>query len=148
MATFQGSGFAIDIPAGCTDASIYTFALPVADGFSPYIVIRFETVKDPLDLLAYVKKQLDALASSTEEFKLLSQNAGKRGNWGCVVSDCQWGPPNGRMQQKYVHFLVPGTPSRVYTLSTTDLAKNHARSAPLFEQMLRSFLPNTTQIVK
>jgi hypothetical protein len=62
MATFQGSGFAIDIPAGCTDASIYTFALPDADGFSPYLIIRFETVKEPLDLSAYVNKQLEGLA--------------------------------------------------------------------------------------
>ena len=147
MATFQGSGFAIDIPAGCTDASVYTFALPNVDAFSPYIIIRFEAVKEPLDLSAYVNKQLEALASNTEEFKLLSQNAGKRGSWGCVVSDCQWGPPNLRMQQKYVHFLVPGKPSKVYTLSTTDLAKNHARSSPVFDQMLRSFLPNSTQVI-
>ena len=147
MATFQGSGFAIDIPAGCTDASVYTFALPNVDGFSPYIIIRFEAVKEPLNLSAYVNKQLEALASNTEEFKLLSQNAGKRGSWGCVVSDCQWGPPNLRMQQKYVHFLVPGKPSKVYTLSTTDLAKNHARSSPAFDQMLRSFLPNNTQVI-
>ena len=147
MATFQGSGFAIDIPTGCTDASVYTFTLPNVDGFSPYIIIRFEAVKEPLDLSAYVNRQLEALASNTEEFKLLSQNAGKRGNWGCVVSDCQWGPPITRMQQKYVHFLVPGKPSKVYTLSTTDLAKNHALSSPVFDRMLRSFLPNNTQVI-
>ena len=147
MTTFQGSGFAIDIPPGCSDASIYTFALPNVNGFSPYIIIRFEAVKEPLDLSAYVNKQLEALASNAEEFKLLSQNAGKRGNWGCVVSDCQWGLPTIRMQQKYVHFLVPGKSSKVYTLSTTDLAKNHAHSSPVFDQMLRSFLPNNTQVV-
>lgn len=147
MTAFQGSGFTLDIPAGCTDASIYNFALPAVDGFSPYIIIRFEAVKEPLDLLDYVKKQLESLAANAEGFKLLNQNAGKRGSWGCVVSDCQWGPEAGRMHQKYVHFLVPGTPSKVYTLTTTDLAKNQPRSAPIFEGMLRSFLPNKTQLV-
>lgn len=147
MTAFQGSGFSVDVPAGCTDASIYTFALPPVDGFSPYIVIRFEVVKEPLDLTAYVNKQLESLASNTDEFKMLSQNAGKRGNWGCVVTDCQWGPEMGRMHQKYVHFLVPGKPSKVYTLTTTDLAKNHERSAPAFDKMLRSFLPNESQVM-
>ena len=60
MPKFQGSGFALDVPDGCADASAYTFLLPTEGQFTPYVTIKFEHLGDEADLDAYVTKQHDA----------------------------------------------------------------------------------------
>jgi hypothetical protein len=43
--------------------------------------------------------------------------------------------------------LVVGEKSRIYCLTTTDLAANAAASDPVFDRILRSFVPNAIQFI-
>ena len=139
MPKFQGSGFAIDVPEHCIDASIYTFVFPEQGGFSANLLIRYEKVVGAFNLQEYAKEQLDGLQQKVEEFKIISQASGKRGACDGVMSVCEWGTGLARIRQKQVVLFVPGESPRKYILTTTDLASQAANSDPLFDQMLRSF---------
>ena len=145
MPKFQGSGFAIDLPEQCVDASVYTFAFLEQGGFSANLLVRFEKVVGAFDLQKYVKEQLDGLQQKVEDFKLISQTSGKRGACDGVMSVYEWGSGPARIRQKQVVLFVPGESPRKYILTTTDLASQAANSDPLFEQMLRSFEVNEVQ---
>jgi hypothetical protein len=145
MPSFQGSGFAVEIPEQCTDSSIYTFALPEQGGFSANLVIRFERIVGDFDLLKDVKAQLDDFQQKVEAFQLINQAAGKRGACDGVMSVYEWGSGATRLRQKQVVLFVPGEAPRKYILTTTDLASQAAHSDSLFDQMLRSFEPNEEQ---
>ncbi|MEJ1356161.1 MAG: DcrB-related protein [Candidatus Sedimenticola sp. (ex Thyasira tokunagai)] len=139
MPMFQGSGFVIDVPEECVDASVYTFAFPEKGGYAANLMVRFEAVVGAFDLQKYVKEQLDGLQQKVEEFKLVSQAAGKRGTSDGVMSVYEWGKEPARIRQKQVVLFVPGEQPRKYILTATDLASQSANSDPLFDQMLRSF---------
>lgn len=147
MPKFQGSGFALQIPGDCIDASAYTFVLPENGGFSPNLTIRFERVEGAPDLNEYVEGQMSTLSNNVEDFTLISKASGKRGQWDGVMSVCEWGQGAMRMQQKQVYLLVEGKPSRIYIATTTDLASQAKQSSPIFDQMLRSFSPNDIQVL-
>ncbi|MES9899890.1 MAG: DcrB-related protein [Sedimenticola sp.] len=139
MPNIQGSGFVIDVPEECIDASVYTFAFPEKGGYAANLMVRFEAVVGAFDLQKYVEEQLDGLQQKVEEFKLVSQAAGKRGAFDGVMSIYEWGKEPARIRQKQVVLFVPGEQPRKYILTTTDLASQSANSDPLFDQMLRSF---------
>lgn len=145
MPKFQGSGFVVELPEGCLDMSAYTFVLPVKGGFSPNLVIRFDAVDGKPDLAAYVEQTLARISESLDGFELISQAGGKRGDCDGVMSLYEWGQGKGRMRQKQIFLLTAGEKRRIYTLTTIDLAANAAVSDPLFEQVLRSFMPNAVQ---
>ncbi len=147
MPEFQGSGFTLEVPEGCVDASVYTFVFPEQGGFSANLMIRLEKVDEAFDLQDYVKGQLEALKQNVEGFELLTQASGKRGAWDGVMSVYEWGSGVTRMRQKQVVLLIPGESSRVYILTTTDLASQGANSDPVFDQMLRSFNANESQLM-
>jgi hypothetical protein len=142
MPEFKGSGFAMDVPEQCVDASVYTFAFPERGGFAANLVIRFEQVVGALDLKKEVEGQLTDFQGKVEGFQLISQMAGKRGNCDGVMSIYEWGSGTARLRQKQLVMLVPGDSPRKYILTTTDLASQAATSDPLFDQMLRSFQPS------
>ena len=79
MPNFQGSGFTIELPDDCMDASSYAFVLPENNGFSANLTIRFEPATYVSDLQAHVNLSLDALKASVVDFVLINQVAGKRG---------------------------------------------------------------------
>ncbi|MCF8002690.1 MAG: DUF1795 domain-containing protein [Chromatiaceae bacterium] len=147
MPQFQGSGFSLALPDGCYDASAYAFALPEHNGFSPSLVIRFEAVEAGADIQQYADQQLTTFSEQFEGFKLINRLAGKRGQWPAVMATLAWGEGPARMAQKIVYMLVAGEKSRIYTLTTTDLAANAALSDPMFDQILRSFVPNEVQVL-
>ena len=145
MPQFQGSGFTLTLPDGCHDASAYSFVLPEHNGFAPSLVIRFEDVAPGTDLKRYADAALKSLAAQFEDFELIKQLAGKRGDWDGVLATVAWGTGAARMTQKHVYLLAPGEPARLYILTTTDRAASAAASDPVFDQMLRSFTPNALQ---
>ena len=145
MPKFQGSGFVMDVPENCVDGSAYTFVLPEQGGFAASLLVRFEKVVGAFDLQKSAKEELDALQQRVEDFKLISQAAGKRGPCDGVMSIFEWGKGPARFRQKQIVLLVPGESPRKYILTTTDLASQVANSDPLFDQMLRSFEPNEVQ---
>lgn len=147
MPQFQGSGFSLALPDGCYDASAYAFALPEHNGFSPNLVIRFEDVEAGTDIQLYADQGLELLSEQFDGFKLTNRLAGKRGQWPAVMAMLEWGEGPARMAQKTVYMLVVGEKSRIYTLTTTDLAAHAAISDPIFDQILRSFAPNDIQAI-
>lgn len=147
MSEFQGSGFVVDVPEGCANASVYTFLLPTEGQFTPYVTIRFESLPDEADLDAYVTRLYDALSDSLEDFEVTEKGSGKRGIWDAVLATMEWGAEESRIRQKQAFFLVPGEEARVYTLTGIDLASNFHMSEPLFDKIFTSFKPNDIQVV-
>ena len=147
MLSFQGSGFALQLPEDCSDASAYTFVLPENAGFAPNLTIRFENTEEKLHLSRYVEEQMASLGNKLAGFTLISQASGKRGAWDGVISICEWGEGPMRMRQKMVYLLVEGKSTRIYILTTTDLASHADKSTPIFDQILRSFNPNEIQFI-
>jgi len=144
---FQGSGFALEIPEGCADATVYTFLLPTEAQFTPYVTIKFERVGDDADLESYIAKQHEALADSVEDFLLIKKVSGKRGGWDAALATMEWGPPDCRVRQKQAFFLVPGKVAKVYSLTGIDLVSNFGKSEPLFDTIFKNFKPNDIQII-
>ena len=147
MSQFQGSGFALALPDKCYDASAYAFALPDNKGFSPNLVIRFEDVEAGTDIEQYADKALASLSEQFEGFKLLNKLSGKRDRWRAVMATLEFGEGAARMTQKIVYMLVAGEKSRIYILTTTDMSANAEMSDPVFDRMLRSFVPNDIQFI-
>lgn len=147
MPQFQGSGFALALPDDCHDASAYAFVLPEHRGFSPNLTIRFEDVEPGVDVQQYADRALTSLSEQFDGFELLSKLTGKRGEWRALMATLEWGEGPARIAQKIVYMLVVGEKSRIYTLTTTDLAANTATSDPVFDRILRSFVPNHGQFI-
>ena len=144
MTQFQSSGFSIELPDKCIDASSYTFVLTGEEAgdvknYAPNITIRFENAAVGFDLKKSVNDALDVLRKQVEAFELISQDSGKRGENDGIMTVYEWGKGVARMRQKQVVLLVPGEKSRKYILTTTDLASQADKSDPVFDQILRSF---------
>ena len=148
MSEFQGSGFVLDVPEGCADASVYTFLLPTEGQFTPYVTIKFEGLHDEADLNAYVTKQHDALSESVEKFEMIIKRSGKRGIWAAVLAIMEWGAEESRIRQKQGFFLVPGETAKVYALTGIDLAAHFDKSEPQFDKIFQSFNPNDIQVIE
>jgi hypothetical protein len=142
MPAFQGSGFTIEVPDGCTDASSYAFVLPVNGGYSASLNIRFQSAKTIKDLPAHVNTGLDLLKDSVADFVLLNQVAGKRGANQGVMSQYEWGAGEARVRQKQYCLMTPGRAGRLYVLTSCDLVSNSPKSDPIFNRMMKNFTPN------
>src|SRR5210317_1611933 len=100
MPNFQGSGFTVELPDECIDASTYTFVLPENNGFSATLNIRHESATEVKNLKAHINVSLKALRDSVTDFTLLNQAAGKRGAHEGVMSSFEWGSGEARVRQK------------------------------------------------
>lgn len=147
MTQFQGSGFSIELPDNCTDASAYTFVLPYNRGFSANLTIRFEHVPEGYQLEKSVQEELQKLGNSLSDFTLISQDVGQRGGNDGVISVYEWGEGQARMRQKVITLLVQGEKTRKYILTTTDLVAGSEQSEVVFNQMLQSFTLNDIQFL-
>jgi len=145
MTQFQGSGFTIELPDNCTDASAYTFVLPFNQGFAANLTIRFELVPDGYQLEESMQEELRKLSSSLNHFSLISQNAGQRDGNDGVIFVYEWGEGQARMRQKVITLLVSGDKPRKYILTSTDLVAGADQSEAVFNQMLQSFTINDIQ---
>jgi hypothetical protein len=146
MPNFQGSGFTMELPEDCMDASSYAFVLPEYNGFSPNLTIRFEPTTDVSDLQAHVNISLDALKANVVDFVMINQVAGKRGPHNGVMSNYEWGAGESRMRIKQYCIMTAGDVPRVYTLTAVDLTSNADQSAPVFNRMMKNFVPNQEQL--
>ena len=146
MPSFQVSGFAIEVPEGCMDASSYTYVMPENNGFSANLNVRHESAVHVKDLQEHVNTTLDTLKGQVANFVLLNQVAGKRGANQGVMSQYEWGDGETRVRQKQYCLMTPGEHTRVYILTSIDLIKNAKQSDPVFNQMMKSFTPNQKQL--
>ena len=146
MSEFQGSGFAIELPENCIDASSYTFVLEQRNGFSANLTIRFQLPTEGFSVSSFVDEQISSLRTSLDSFALIHQANGKRGEIEGAMFVYEWGQGSGRFKQKQVVMLSNLEPARIYIMTSTDLAINADESDPVFEQMMRSFAPNDTQL--
>lgn len=148
MPSFQGSGFFIDIPEGCTDASTYTFLFPTEGNYTPYISIKSENLDKSLDLNAYVDSQQNLLKDKVDNYEIIHFAAGKRLGMNVILSTIAWGAREGRVCQKIAYFLVMGDKgNKVFILTGTDLASQFKKTEPLFEQAFKAFTPNEIQLL-
>ena len=146
MSEFQGSGFSIALPENCIDASSYTFVLEELNGFSANLTIRFQLPTEGFSVSSFLDEQIATLSTTLDSFSLSHQANGKRGEIEGAMCTYEWGQGSGRFKQKQVVMLSNMEPARVYIMVSTDLASNADQSDPVFEQMMRSFVPNDTQL--
>ncbi|QYZ67402.1 MAG: hypothetical protein OI74_13410 [Gammaproteobacteria bacterium (ex Lamellibrachia satsuma)] len=146
MPKFQGSGFAVELPEQCIDASVYTFAFPAKGNDSPYMTIRVEKRSEAPDLKTLADQEMEALREKVEAFQLISQAAGKRSGCDGIMSSCEWGEGPARVRQKQLLIMQCGETVHLYKLTAVSLASNQAATDPLFDQIFRSFAPNTIQL--
>ena len=146
MPNFQGSGFTMELPDDCKDASAYTFVLPENNGFAANLAVRFEPAIDISDLKAHVNTSLKILKANVIDFVMIKQVAGKRGSNSGVMSNFEWGAGETRMRIKQYCIMTTGDEPRIYTLTASDLAINADHSTPVFNRMMKSFVPNQEQL--
>jgi len=149
MPSFQGSGFLIGLPEGCTDASAYTFVLPEEGERTAYVTIKAERLQEPQDLKAYVSKQQAALQENVEGFEVAQYVAGQHDGMDVVLTSVEWGPADGRVSQKIAYFLVQDDKGqKIFTLTGTDLASQFQKTGPIFDQIFKTFTPNQIQLIE
>lgn len=141
MQKFVGSGFSVDLPDDCVDASSYMFVLPEHNGYSPNISIRFESAVTINDLKAHVNATLELLKKSAPAFVMKKQVSGKRGANEGVMSQYEWGEGATRVRQTQYCLMTPGEAARLYILTSTDLVGNASKSDPVFNAMMKNFTP-------
>ena len=141
MANFQGTGFSIELPDDCTDASTYTFVLPENNGFSATLNIRHESATEVSDLKSHINVSLKALRASVANFTLLNQAAGKRGEHQGLMTSYEWGEGASRVRQKQYCLMTSGENPKLYILTSTDLVSNAAQSDRVFNSIMKTFTP-------
>lgn len=152
MPSFQGSGFLIGLPEGCTDASAYTFVLPIQgqeQQYTPYITIKAERQTEAVDLKAYASKQQAVLQDNVEDFQVANYVTGQHNGMEVVLATVEWGPAEGRVAQKIAYFLIQDDKGyKIFTLTGSDLASQIGKSGPVFDQVFKSFTPNQVQLIE
>jgi hypothetical protein len=149
MPNFQGSGFLIALPNGCTDASAYTFVLPTEGQYTPYITIKSERPQEPQDFKAYVSKQQALLQENVDDFEVAQYVAGQHDGMDVVLTSVEWGPEEARVCQKIAYFLVQDEKGqKIFTLTGTDLASQFQKTGPVFDQIFQTFTPNQIQLIE
>jgi hypothetical protein len=149
MPGFQGSGFLIELPEGCTDASAYTFILPTEGEYTPYITIKAERMQEAQDLKAYVSKQQASLQESVEEYAVIQYVESQHEGMDAVLTTIEWGSVEARICQKIIYFLMHDQKgSKIFTLTGTDLASQFQKSEQIFYQVFKSFIPNQIQLIE
>jgi hypothetical protein len=149
MPSFQGSGFLIGLPEGCTDASAYTFVLPAEGEHTAYFTIKAERLRESQDLKAYVSKQQASLQENVEGFEVAQYVAGQHDGMDVVLTTVEWGAEEGRICQKIAYFLVQDEKgSKIFTLTGNDIAANFQKTGPIFDQIFKTFTPNQIQLIE
>lgn len=149
MPSFQGSGFLIGLPEGCTDASAYTFLLPSEGQYTPHLTIKSERPQEPQDLKAYVSKQQASLQDNVEAFEVSQYVTGQHDGMDVVLTTVVWGLEEGRVCQKIAYFLVQDDKGqKIFTLTGTDIASQFQKTGPIFDQIFKTFTPNQIQLIE
>lgn len=149
MPHFQGSGFSVELPDGSADASAYTFLLPMPKNapMAPFITIQAE-VQNEGSLEAHVKSFHLELQKDLENFTVRDFKAGRNAGTDVVLTTIEWGPAAARVSQTQAYYLVTGAEKpKIYALKGTDLTENFPNSQPLFNGVMRSFMPNDMQVL-
>jgi len=149
MPHFQGSGFSVELPDDCADASAYTFILPTPKDaqFAPFVVIKAEALAaDTLE--SHVRAQHMELQQNLENCRILTFKAGQHAGTDVVLTTLEWGPPAARISQTQAYYLVAGEKNeKVFGLKGTDLSENFGNSQPAFNGIFRTFMPNNEQLL-
>jgi hypothetical protein len=149
MPSFQGSGFLIGLPEGCTDASAYTFLLPTEGQYTPYLTIKSERLQEPQELKAYVSKHQASLQENVEGFEVAQYVAGQHDGMEVILTAVAWGPQEGRVCQKIAYFQIQDAKGyKVFTLTGTDTASQFQKTGPIFDQIFKTFTPNQIQLIE
>ena len=149
MTNFQGSGFLIDLPEGSSDVSAYSFVMPGDDKKTAYVTIKAHRMNAPQALQDYVEKEQASLQGSVENFVVSQYGAGKRKGMDVVLTTVEWGPDESRIFQKIAYFLLQDERGcKIFTLTGSDLVSDIKRSGPMFDDIFKSFTPNTTQCIE
>jgi hypothetical protein len=149
MPSFQGSGFLIGLPEGCTDASAYTFVLPSDGEYTAYVTIRAQRLQEPQDLKAYVSKQQASLQENVDEYAVAQYVAGQHDGMDVVLTTVEWGSKEARVCQKIAYFLVQDEKGqKIFTLTGTDLVAQFQKTGPIFDQIFKTFTPNQIQLIE
>ena len=147
MRIFQGSGFAIDLPEKCQDATSYTFLLPTEKQFTPYITVKFEKVTDKEDLAAYSEKQEKMLEKNIDDFEYIERVAGKQEGHDVIISMVQWGKGEASICQRFVYlYNIHKNYQRIYTITCTDLVDHFEHSLPIMNRIIKTFKPVNMQV--
>jgi len=149
MPSFQGSGFLIGLPDGCTDVSAYTFLLPTQGSYTPYITLKAERLQQAVNLQEYVNKQQASLQDSVEDYKVVHHAAGQYNGMEVVLTTVEWGAAESRVCQKYAYFLAQDEKGfKLFTLTGHDLASQIDNTGPVFDQIFKTFTPNQIQLIE
>ena len=149
MAHFQGSGFSIELPDGCSDASAYTFLLPMPENaaMGPFVTIQTEAPGGG-SLENHVHALHFELQKNLDNFIVRAFKAGRHAGTDVVLTTVEWGPAASRISQTQAYYLVEGEKApKIYSLKGTDLSDNFVNSRPLFNGIFRSFIPNDMQVL-
>lgn len=149
MPHFQGSGFSVELPDDCADASAYTFLLPTPENaqLAPFISIQTEALEGG-NLESHVRALHMELQKNLDNFTVLGFKAGQHAGTDVVLTTVEWGAAGVRISQTQAYYLVAGQKKpKVYSLKGTDLSNNFPNSNPVFNGVFRSFMANDVQVL-
>jgi hypothetical protein len=140
MPTFKGTDFEIELPRECSDESTYAFAFPARSNFRPSIVVKTERLAEPIDLPAYVEKQLENIKKLLLDVVVVRVGPEKHRELSAYASVYDWGEASRRVRQKQ-RYIPLNDPARVVTLTATCLREMYSQTQELFDAVIESFSP-------
>ena len=138
MPPFKGFDFQIELPHGSTDESTYAFAFPGRGSFRPSVVVKTERLGEPIQLEAYVEKQLGTLEQVLPKLVVASGTSITHDDLPAYVSVFDWGEPEKRVRQKQ-RYIVLRDPARIVTITGTHLREDFDQADALFDAVFKSF---------
>ena len=141
MTIFNGTDFAIELPADVTDESTYVFAFPARSQFRPSLVVKTERLTVPMALPDYVEKQLETIKSHLVHVIVLRNEPVEQPGLNAHGSLFDWGDAARRVRQKQRYILLDN-PLRVVTMTATHLQESFGAAEVLFDAIFLSFQPS------
>lgn len=146
MTTFQGSGFAIQLPEDVLDGSSYTFVKNDEAPVPPMLRItgaRADAV--PADMDRYLSDTCAAELAVNRNLEILSIFSHRRDSWHYGIVRLSWGGgPHGLREQR-IYLFVEEPVVRRFVITVTASEANFEGALEYFREAVRSFTPNDVQ---
>jgi hypothetical protein len=137
---YRGNGFAIDMPEGWQDETIYTLTGPIEDGIKHNVSINVEQNVEVDSVTEHADRQIEALTAQLQGCRLLKRGEIMLAN-GLEAYEAifRWCPTEEvQLYQQQVYVLFENT---AYTLTTTFTKKSRKTKGPEVDHIMMSFRP-------
>lgn len=146
MADFVAETFALSVPSGWRDATLYTVLAPQTDDFHPSVVIQRRPAGVNDQSVALADQALGVMQSALAKFKLVGRKDVLVLDHAAHVIQYTWEDGSKRALMQWQTFVVIGRSA--FILTATCLTAQADNSGPLLIDVMKSFRPMEKELDK